>query len=104
MFLAPEAINTSQGYGLASDIWSVGCTVIEMATSLPPFHDFNPHAAMFRVCALCHWFQSFISSSKVGRDKVHPDFPEDLVPAAVDFLLLCFNPDPDKRPTAKEVT
>ncbi|KAF9609986.1 hypothetical protein IFM89_019550, partial [Coptis chinensis] len=37
-WMAPEVVNRkSHGYGLAADIWSLGCTVLEMLTRQVPY-------------------------------------------------------------------
>ena len=46
--VAPEVIEMA-GWSSASDIWSVGCTIIELLTTKPPYFGLAPMAALFRI-------------------------------------------------------
>lgn len=50
-FMAPEVLR-GDDYGRACDIWSVGCCIIEMTTTKPPWdadHVSNQYKLMFKV-------------------------------------------------------
>ncbi|XP_057828021.2 MAP3K epsilon protein kinase 1 isoform X2 [Cryptomeria japonica] len=81
-WMAPEVIEMS-GVCAASDIWSVGCTVIELLTCVPPYYDLQPMPALFRIV----------------QDE-HPPIPEHLSPDITDFLHQCFRKDAKLRPDA----
>ncbi|XP_028109149.1 MAP3K epsilon protein kinase 1-like isoform X2 [Camellia sinensis] len=82
-WMAPEVIEMS-GVCAASDIWSVGCTVIELLTCVPPYYDLQPMPALFRIV----------------QDE-QPPIPDGLSPDITDFLQQCFKKDARQRPDAK---
>ncbi|GLT81449.1 hypothetical protein SLA2020_528340 [Shorea laevis] len=93
-WMAPEVIlqtGHSFRYNLilgSADIWSVGCTVIEMATGKPAWsQQFQEVAALFHI----------------GTTKSHPPIPEHLSFAAKDFLLKCLQKEPNLRSTASDL-
>ncbi|XP_058089758.1 mitogen-activated protein kinase kinase kinase 3-like isoform X2 [Magnolia sinica] len=86
-WMAPEVIMNFSGYNLAVDIWSLGCTIIEMATSKPPWSQYEGVAAIF----------------KIGNSKDIPDIPDHLSEEGKSFLRLCLQRDPSARPTAAQL-
>ncbi|ETV89997.1 STE/STE11 protein kinase [Aphanomyces invadans] len=90
-WMAPESVkaNGSGSSGWTkSDVWSVGCCVIEMATGTPPWSNFsNPLTAMFHIAS----------------ETAMPTIPAHLSDAAHAFLALCFVKDPALRPTALDL-
>ncbi|KAK4039454.1 hypothetical protein C8A01DRAFT_36582 [Parachaetomium inaequale] len=84
-WMAPEIIQLS-GATSASDIWSVGCTVIELLQGKPPYHNLAAMPALFAI---------------VNDD--HPPLPEGVSPAARDFLMQCFQKDPNLRVSARKL-
>ncbi|KAK1582437.1 hypothetical protein Q3G72_014963 [Acer saccharum] len=86
-WMAPEVI-LQTGHSCSADIWSVGCTVIEMATGKPPWsQQYQEVAALFYI----------------GTTKSHPPIPEHLSIEAKDFLLKCLQKEPNLRSTASEL-
>ncbi|KAJ9082101.1 Protein kinase of the Mitotic Exit Network, variant 2 [Entomophthora muscae] len=85
-WMAPEVI-TLQGASTASDIWSLGCTIVELLTEKPPYSDMNAMAALYRI---------------VEDDC--PPLPKNISPSLDDFLRSCFKKKPTKRPTAEELS
>ncbi|XP_022993052.1 mitogen-activated protein kinase kinase kinase 1-like [Cucurbita maxima] len=87
-WMAPEVVNgKGQGYGLPADIWSLGCTVLEMLTRKLPYSEVeSPMQALFRI----------------GKGKA-PVVPESLPKDAQDFILQCLQVNPHDRPIAADL-
>ncbi|XP_061580530.1 serine/threonine-protein kinase PITSLRE [Cololabis saira] len=83
-WMAPEVISKS-GYGMKSDIWSVGCTVFEMATGKPPLAHMDKMAALFYIGA---------------QRGVMPSLPAGFSESAKDFVNICLTSDQRLRPPA----
>ncbi|XP_026664371.1 mitogen-activated protein kinase kinase kinase YODA-like isoform X2 [Phoenix dactylifera] len=86
-WMAPEVIKNTNGCNLAVDIWSLGCTVLEMATSKPPWSQYEGIAAMF----------------KIGNSKELPAIPDHLSDEGKDFIRQCLQREPPNRPTAADL-
>lgn len=80
--------------GKPSDIWSLGCTVVEMLTGGSPWPNFqtnwHPNAVLYHV------------REQTARGKT-PFIPEWLPPEGKQFLQKCFIIDPTKRATADDL-
>ncbi|KAH3756537.1 MAP3K epsilon protein kinase 1 [Pelomyxa schiedti] len=80
-WMSPEIIQR-EGHCAASDIWSLGCTVIELLTGSPPFYGSPPMTAMY----------------KIVQEEI--PLPTDISAEMQDFLKKCFIKTPEDRPSA----
>jgi serine/threonine protein kinase len=112
--MAPEVIEMA-GATEKSDIWSVGCTAIELLTGSPPYAELQVGPARTALCvrALAAGWQTVAGAEEGGARQTvpalfrivqdrHPPLP---ALAAEDkelheFLLRCFAKDPGARPDA----
>ncbi|KRX01163.1 Protein kinase-like domain [Pseudocohnilembus persalinus] len=86
-WMAPEVIK-QQNVGRFSDIWSIGCTLLEMLTGKMPYHQYkNPIIAMYQI----------------GKGENPPEIPENLSSDVKDFLNQCFQFVPEKRPNVRQL-
>uniref|UniRef100_A0A674MX91 Mitogen-activated protein kinase kinase kinase 2 n=1 Tax=Takifugu rubripes TaxID=31033 RepID=A0A674MX91_TAKRU len=84
-WMSPEVIS-GEGYGRKADIWSVGCTVVEMLTQRPPWAEFEAMAAIF----------------KIATQPTNPVLPAHVSDHCRDFLKRIFV-ETKQRPSADEL-
>ncbi|KAJ7948140.1 putative Mitogen-activated protein kinase kinase kinase [Quillaja saponaria] len=87
MFMAPEvARGEEQGY--PTDIWALGCTIIEMATGVAPWPNVaDPVSVLYRI----------------AYSRELPEIPSILSDQAKDFLRNCLRRNPKERWTASQL-
>ncbi|KAJ9174787.1 hypothetical protein P3X46_013392 [Hevea brasiliensis] len=88
--MAPEFFNSkiAGGYGFQADIWSVGCTVLEMLTGKPPYSDLGLEKGQLIY--------------RIGKGH-RPSLPDSLSDDSRDFIQQCLQVNPKDRPTAAEL-
>lgn len=84
-WMSPEVIS-GEGYGRKADIWSVGCTVVEMLTEKPPWAEFEAMAAIF----------------KIATQPTNPQLPAHVSEHCRDFLKRIFV-EAKVRPSSEEL-
>lgn len=89
-WMAPEVITDEQvGYGVKADIWSLGCTMVEMLTGKPPWQEFKTM-----------WSAIYHIANSTGKPS---GIPDNLAPLLAKFLDLCLERDVERRPSAMEL-
>lgn len=84
--MAPEVVKET-GFGRRSDIWSFGCTILEMATGKCPWSQYN--------------FENQITlMMKIALSDETPAIPDSLSDELKDFIGLCLKRNRDDRPYA----
>lgn len=79
LWMAPEVVR-GESQGPESDVWSLGCTIIEMVTGKPAWEDFGANTL-----------------SRIGFSDELPRFPTQLSELGRDFLDKCLRREPGER-------
>ncbi|CCI46775.1 unnamed protein product [Albugo candida] len=84
-WMAPEVVKQT-GHDYKADIWSIGATMIEMATAKYPWPDSN---------------NSWSTMLAIANATEPPPFPPNLSQQAIQFLQQCMRINPAERATAE---
>uniref|UniRef100_J3LHH0 mitogen-activated protein kinase kinase kinase n=1 Tax=Oryza brachyantha TaxID=4533 RepID=J3LHH0_ORYBR len=84
-WMAPE-VAKAKPHGPPADIWSLGCTVLEMLTGKVPYPDME-------------WTHALLT---IGRG-IPPEIPTTLSEDARDFIMKCVRVNPNDRPSAAQL-
>ncbi|RCV08528.1 hypothetical protein SETIT_1G334100v2 [Setaria italica] len=84
-WMAPE-VAKAKPHGPPADIWSLGCTVLEMLTGKVPYPDME-------------WIHALLN---IGRG-IPPEIPNTLSEDARDFIEKCVQANPNDRPSAAQL-
>ena len=87
-WMAPEVVQMTGEPTCKADIWSIGCTVIEMATGSPPYFHLQPMSALFTIGSI---------------EKPSPRLPDEFSETAKDFVNKCLIKSMHRRPSALEL-
>ncbi|XP_059179165.1 mitogen-activated protein kinase kinase kinase 2-like [Physella acuta] len=90
-YMAPEVLKTETVviYPTKADIWSIGCTVVEMITGMPPYaKDYSCFQVKGRIAA---------------NEMPEYELPQSASDALKDFLKRIFKRNPCERPSAEKL-
>jgi len=87
-YMSPEVLR-GEHYGRSTDIWGCGCVIVEMCTGAPPWSE--------------NYSNQFSLLYFIGQSSSSPDAPADMNCDMKDMCSLCFNKDPNRRPTAEQL-
>ncbi|KAL5580707.1 hypothetical protein UlMin_013149 [Ulmus minor] len=79
LWMAPEVVRR-ESQGPESDVWSLGCTVVELVTGKPAWED-----------------RGGVTLSRICFSDELPEIPQELSDTGRDFLDKCLRRDPSKR-------
>lgn len=89
-WMAPEVIQQQNGYGRKADIWSLGCTILELLTAETPWGKNAFDNVMFAL-------------RRIGMSEETPPVPEDAPPDLQELVRSCLQREAEARPSASEL-
>ena len=87
-YSAPELLKEGAQYSVSTDIWSVGITAYEIATGKIPYEGLTPADMIMQIS------QGSVPELKAGNG---------ISSKYTEFIKMCLQKNPEKRPTAKEL-
>ena len=99
--MAPEVMEQVSGYDFHADIWSLGITVLELCHGHAPFAKYPPMKVL--LMTLQNPPPTLESSAQSGAGGVGGGPKKTFSRALKEFVGLCLQKDPSKRPSAEKL-